>query len=232
MSADASATRTSGTTRSTGSRPAPATGAPARHPRSSPTPLRQHVARASTPARQAPECARDVRRSRVGCRAMLGSRFGRRGPARMTRPRHMAQPPRHSVPLYRRSHRLPHYQTDSRTGLTLGHIASRARRCLVRRPALRSSPSRRIPPTGSSGAAPAAPCAVFARLRQSASAGPCADGWTRPLVRRGSASEAGTRAHVRARRLFGWKVRLPLATAVISSCVLAPRRLRAASNNG
>jgi hypothetical protein len=115
MSAAASATRTSGTTRSTGSRPAQASdaGSP---PGPSPAPLWQHVG-----ARQpGPQLLLETCGDRVSTAGQCSDHDSVPGVELGDHTsRHMAQPPCHSVPLYRRSHRLPHYQPDSRTGLAL-----------------------------------------------------------------------------------------------------------------
>ena len=115
MSADASATRTSGTTRSTGSRPAPATGARS-PPGSSPTPLWQHVGARQPGPQLLLETCGDRVPTAGQCSdhdSVAGVELGDHAS------RHMAQPPCHSVPLYRRPHRLPHYEPDSRTGFAL-----------------------------------------------------------------------------------------------------------------
>src|ERR1700736_5268171 len=115
MSAAASATRTSGTTRSTGSRPAQASdaGSP---PGPSPAPLWQHVG-----ARQpGPQLLLETCGDRVSTAGQCSDHDSVPGVELGDHTsRHMTQPPCHSVPLYRRSHRLPHYQPDSRTGLAL-----------------------------------------------------------------------------------------------------------------
>ena len=115
MSADASATRTSGTTRSTGSLPAQATGERS-PPGSSPTPLWQHVGARQPGPQLLLETCGDRVPTAGQCSdhdSVAGVELGDHAS------RHMAQPPCHSVPLYRRSHRLPHYQPDSRTGFAL-----------------------------------------------------------------------------------------------------------------
>src|ERR1700722_14428243 len=115
MSADASATRTSGTTRSTGSLPAQATGARS-PPGSSPTPLWQHVG-----ARQpGPQLLLETCGGGVPPAEQCSDHDSVPGVAPGDDPSpNVARPPCHSVPFYRRSHRLPLYQPDSRTGFTL-----------------------------------------------------------------------------------------------------------------
>ena len=129
---------------------------------------------------------------------------------------------------YRRSHRLPHYQPDSRTGLTLlvtplrvhdpirvhddvsfdGPNSVLHRRTEFRRPG-------HPVPRRQHSRIPAPAQAVSVR---------------RPLRRRFDTTARPARVRIRSRnpctrarcRLFGWKVRLPLATAVISSCFWHP----------
>ena len=65
-----------------------------------------------------PERSSCSSRAEIACRLPGSARITTRSPGSnsSSRPGDMAQPPRHPVPLHRRSHRLPHHQTDSRAG--------------------------------------------------------------------------------------------------------------------
>jgi len=113
------------------------------------------------------------------------------------RSRDMAQPPRHPMPLHGRSHRPTHHQTDSWTYLFVTPLRVHDEipfddPC----PVFHRGPELRRPchPVPRRKHCPGCP----SRLRQSALAGLCVAGLTRSPAPRGSSSEAGIHALVRA----------------------------------
>ena len=136
----------------------------------------------------------------------------------------MAQPPRHPMSLYRRSHRLAHHQPDSRAGRCSSHrcACTTRSRSTARIPSFTVDTELRRPchPVSRRKHRPGYP----SRLRQSVSVGPCAAGWTRSRARRGSSSEAGIRAPAHACGCSAGRSACPWPRQYLL-VRLAPRRL-------
>jgi hypothetical protein len=133
--------------------------------------------------------------------------------------RHMPQPSRHPVPFYRRSDRLGDDQTDQRTRRAiLGRLPGVDHDCGLNRPP--SVPDRRTEISRSPHPVPGREHRRGTRAQ--------AVSERRPLRRRPVTIARPARVRIRRRkpctrarrRLFGWKVRLPLATAHSPRCVL------------
>lgn len=186
----------------------------------------------ATPARGSARTAVPVPaapRSRADYSAAPGSRCGRPGPVR---PPASARYAATAVRLDAAAQPTPLTCSPPTrfADPSVRPCVARARQDPVRRPASRSSVWTRTPPTVSSGIAPAAP-PWLSEPDQAVSA-------RRPLRRRLDTIARPARVLIRSRnpctrarlRLFGWKVRLPLATAT-SPRASGTAPARAPSNN-